>query len=491
MRRASIIFTVIFCVLLLLPAGWETLHCLRSGERFQPVDLLSDTFVRPYARERALACVSDSALREWNSVKRRGAYDEDSLDSLFNLLASLKDSVTAVNSYAPLDTADLELAPFAALDSALWSLSEDSSLVPRADSLVKSVTSRYGHFSALRVVQMYRKHGFWTSRYLRAYEHRLENENAMVVTLRPRYQALLWNVFRDPGEKGVRGDSDWLFYREDVNYLVRPSPFDRRSDSLDNPVTAILDFKRQLDARGIRLLVVLMPGKPSVYPEKLNEDAAPHTGRDFSHSMTVLDSLSAHGVDYVNLFETFTQAKRQDSRGNYLYLDKDTHWTPRGAELAAQVIAKRVSEYDFAKVLPVKEYADSAVKVERTGDIATMSGLDVFKTQIVTAHKVRETSGAPFKDDFRASQILILGDSYSRIYETDSPMDAGWIAHFAKDMHTPVASIVSDGGASTLVREKLARKSRVLRNKKLVIWEFVERDLRYGDSGWKKIEMEK
>ena len=50
MRRASIIFTVIFCVLLLLPAGWEALHCLRSGERFQPVDLLSDTFVRPYAR---------------------------------------------------------------------------------------------------------------------------------------------------------------------------------------------------------------------------------------------------------------------------------------------------------------------------------------------------------------------------------------------------------------------------------------------------------
>ena len=491
MRRASIIFTVIFGILLLLPAGWEAVHCLRSGDRFQPVDILSDTFVRPFARERTLARVSDSALWEWNSVKRRKAYDEDSLDSLFNLLTSLKDSVIAVNSYAPLDTTDPELAPFAALDSALWSLSEDSSLVPRADSLVKNIASRYGHFSPLRLVQMYRKHGFWTSRYLRAYEHRLENETAIVLALRPKYQVLLWNVFRDPGEKGVLGNSDWLFYREDVNYLVRPSPFDHRSDSLDKPITAILDFKRQLDQRGIQLLVVLMPGKPSVYPEKLNGNAAPRTGLDFSHSMAVLDSLTAHGVDHVNLFETFAQAKKQDSQGNYLYLDKDTHWTPRGAELAAQVIAKRVSEYDFAAALPVKEYVDSAVKVARTGDIATMSGLDVFKTQNVTAHKVREASGAPFKDDFRASQILILGDSYSRIYETDSPMDAGWIAHFAKDMHTPVASIVSDGGASTLVREKLARKSRVLKNKKLVIWEFVERDLRFGDSGWKKIEMKK
>ena len=99
-----------------------------------------------------------------------------------------------------------------------------------------------------------------------------------------------------------------------------------------------------------------------------------------------------------------------------------------------------------------------------------------------------DTSITPFKDDFRKSEILILGDRFSRIYQTDSPVNAGWIAHFAKNMNARVASIVSDGGASTLVREKLARKASVLKGKKLLIWEFVERDLRFGAEGWKDVE---
>jgi hypothetical protein len=99
-----------------------------------------------------------------------------------------------------------------------------------------------------------------------------------------------------------------------------------------------------------------------------------------------------------------------------------------------------------------------------------------------------DTTITPFKDDFRKSEILILGDSFSRIYQTDSPVNAGWIAHFAKNMNRPVASIVSDGGASTLVREKLARKASVLKGKKLLIWEFVERDLRFGAEGWKDVD---
>jgi hypothetical protein len=147
------------------------------------------------------------------------------------------------------------------------------------------------------------------------------------------------------------------------------------------------------------------------------------------------------------------------------------------------------------------------------GDIGEMSGLNkfnVFKVQRVTGHVVSQqsvsksvepptdslsdsvvvydTTRTPFKDDFRKSKILILGDSFSRIYQTDAPVNAGWIAHFAKNIGRPVSSIVSDGGASTLVREKLARKAGVLKGKKLLIWEFVERDLRFGAEGWKEVD---
>jgi hypothetical protein len=94
-----------------------------------------------------------------------------------------------------------------------------------------------------------------------------------------------------------------------------------------------------------------------------------------------------------------------------------------------------------------------------------------------------------YKDDYRGSTILVLGDSYSRIYQTDQPNSAGWISHLARELSQPVASLVSDGGSSTLVRQSLARKPGLLKNKKLVIWEVVERDFRFGDEGWKKIEI--
>ena len=50
-----------------------------------------------------------------------------------------------------------------------------------------------------------------------------------------------------------------------------------------------------------------------------------------------------------------------------------------------------------------------------------------------------------------------------------------------------MASVVNDGGASTLVRQELARRPQLLRGKTVVIWEFVERDIRFGTEGWKPV----
>ena len=51
------------------------------------------------------------------------------------------------------------------------------------------------------------------------------------------------------------------------------------------------------------------------------------------------------------------------------------------------------------------------------------------------------------------SEVLILGDSFLRIYEQDEPGAAGFIAHLARELGQPLTSIVNDGGGSTLVRQ--------------------------------------
>ncbi|MBR6854796.1 MAG: hypothetical protein IKN03_05310 [Fibrobacter sp.] len=589
MNKKYIIPVVIFSILLLLPFGVQAVADLRGEKRFQPFDIFKDVVYTPIVREKKVATVADSLDVKWRAAREAiaaGAEAADALEPVVSALSDLEAAVLSVNTYAELDTAEARFKSLKLADTLLSKLEDEPESFPQADSCIKSLVADLGHVSLWRAFLDVKHYGVWTSRYLRAFENKIDDESAIVLSLRPKYQLAVWNIFSDPGEKvvlGAAGDcigagcgrdtaaaSDrWLFYRQDVEFLVQPSPLDVRSAKLDNPVKAIERFRDQLKAKGVELLVVITPGKPSIYTERL-------TGRDSrvagaagarnaaavgnaanlenaaglqSHGKKILDSLTRAGFNTVDLYTPLLAAKSRDAVEGPLYLNDDTHWTPRGAEIAADVIAKKVREMVDAGTVKFRgkdtvRYVASDSIADRMGDVGEMSGLNkfgVFKVQKVTGHVVMQqniveksdtgsgqslhdcldslnkncqgdiscyrshfcvgkdslyydnsliydTTITPFKDDFRKSEILILGDSFSRIYQTDSPVNAGWIAHFAKNMNRPVASIVSDGGASTLVREKLARKASVLKGKKLLIWEFVERDLRFGAEGWKNVE---
>ena len=96
----------------------------------------------------------------------------------------------------------------------------------------------------------------------------------------------------------------------------------------------------------------------------------------------------------------------------------------------------------------------------------------------------------PYRDS-PESEVLVLGDSFLRIYRAGRAGAAGFIAHVARELGQPLTSIVNDGGASTLVRQALSRRPALLMNKKLVIWEFAERDIRYGTEGWQIVPLDR
>ena len=608
MQKKFIIPIVIFSILLLLPFGVQAVADLRGEKRFQPFDIFKDVVYTPIVREKKVAAAADSLDAKWRAAREAiaaGAETADALEPVVSALSDLEAAVLTVNTYAELDSSEARYKNLKLADTLLAKLEDEPESFKQADSCVKSLVAELNHVSLWRAFLDVKHYGVWTSRYLRAFENKIDDESAIVLALRPKYQLAVWKIFNDPGEKvvlGAAGDcigkgcgrdttkaSDrWLFYRQDVEFLVQPSPLDVRSAKLDNPVKAIEMFRDQLKAKGVELLVVVTPGKPSIYPERLtggdsdvSRDAAGNAADASldaagnaagvgtaaglqSHGKKFLDSLTRAGFNTVDLYTPLLAAKSRDSVEGPLYLNDDTHWTPRGAELAAAEIAAAVNRLESDGKIKLKElqgvypelgYRAKDSVADRMGDVGEMSGLNkfgVFKTQRVVGHVVSqlsimreiesnpdfdaavdsawtmcnekfkdkakidscfnyhwklqeelcEKSGAKicaqectlnstesvFKDDFRNSEILILGDSFSRIYQTDSPVNAGWIAHLAKNVNRPVASIVSDGGASTLVREKLARKASVLKGKKLLIWEFVERDLRFGAEGWKTVE---
>jgi hypothetical protein len=200
--------------------------------------------------------------------------------------------------------------------------------------------------------------------------------------------------------------------------------------------------------------------------------------------------LRRSGVEVLNLFELFDS---QDAASRQpLYLARDTHWSAAASEIAAVAVAERLQELGWA--LPgTVDYVVRPIVVPRRSDIARMTRVPLieasFPAEEVAARQVHvNATGAIYRDDPAAS-VLVLGDSFLRIYQTDEPRAAGFIAHLARQLRQPVSSVVNDGGASTLVRQELARRPQLLRGKSVVIWEFVERDIRFGTEGWKSVPL--
>lgn len=334
-----------------------------------------------------------------------------------------------------------------------------------------------------------------TAANLRAYEKNLEEASWFAEKVRPTVQYARFMLLDDAGPKTILGREGWLFYRPGVRYLIEPWPPKTVSgEGQGDPLPAILDFRDQLRARGIGLLVVPVPGKASVYPEMLTQ-RVPAPGQPLAgHTRKIIAQLEEAGVAVVDLFKVFDRAKRGEEPGGKTkyYLPQDTHWSPEGMRLAAEATARKLLELGLVERGQV-QYDLKPVAVKRRGDIVRMMQAPrierCFPAETIDCTQVvHRQSGEVYRDD-PDSQILVLGDSFLRIYEQDAPGSGGMIAHLARELGFPLASLVNDGGASTLVRQALARKPALLANKRVVVWEFIERDIRFGMEGWPRVPL--
>jgi hypothetical protein len=507
-----------------------------KGQNIQALDLVVDALFTPFnnakkLRELALrqSAYGDSIASElakavaasWISDRALQLADE----ALVNA-GDLKKAVYTKNRHVRTDSTapscrriDMLSALLSGFLASLRDGSPVSALASRCaaiNDMNRSLTREYSRPSLLNapLLALYNfKYILWNDQYLRPYEREMENSSVFAAGFRSQMQKVFFFLFRDLGAKGVLGRNGWFFYKPDVDFLVKPYVLDRRSIVVDpndkpvsdNPVAAIKNFKNQLDSLGIDLLFVIMPGKPGIYPDMVSAAMKPESAGTFSHSLRMIHDLRREGVETVDLFAPFVNERLHDREaGDSMYLREDTHWKARAVRLASRVVADRIRRYPWFKP-GTAEYAVDSVFVERTGDIGVMTTLSAgftrrlsgsFKPEKTKCYQVyritRDERGAVsartlYKDDFKSSEILILGDSFSRIYQTDEPRGAGWIAHLALELSQPVASLVNDGGASTLVRQTLARKPNLLKGKKLVVWEVVERDFRFGEEGWKDV----
>jgi len=329
---------------------------------------------------------------------------------------------------------------------------------------------------------------------LRMFENDMEKSCQIADWLRPTVQYAQFLLLADMGDKALMGRSDWLFYKPAVQYLIEPLPVDSNYSPTD-VLSAIISFRDQLAQRGIKLLIVPASNKASIYPDMLTRRATGLHQPVNPKTIDILAKLRESGVEVVDLFRLFVEARKSSPQGDNpkYYLAQDSHWSGDGMRFAAQAVAKRILDLGWAEKGSVK-YTLKPTTIERYGDVLKMIRVpkieSSFKPEIINCKQViNSDTGKVYQDDPN-SPVLVIGDSFLRIYSRDEPGSAGFIEHLACELGLPLTSVVNDGGASTLVRQELSRKPALLKNKKLVIWEFVERDIRFGTEGWQQVQLQ-
>jgi hypothetical protein len=338
---------------------------------------------------------------------------------------------------------------------------------------------------------------------LSGFERALDDESLIGRSLRPPAQVLMTAGLGVGNERVYPGRDGWLFFRPDVEYItgrgfLDPAQLRRRVATAQewttppepDPRRAIAQFKRDMEARGITLVVMPTPAKPGVHPDRLAEG--------YSGAAGVLQNPSYHAFvedlerDGVLVFDPSAALAAARGTGQ-LYLATDTHWRPETMELVAELLGEFISTHVTLPAAADPGYRIERVEQRNFGDTARMLDLPahaaLYPSEAVWLARVLLPDGSPWRSS-RDADVLVLGDSFSNIYTLESMgwgTSAGFVEHVSYTLQRPVDRLVQNDEAAFATRAMLERQPDRLNGKRVVVYQFAARELAFGD--WKVIPM--
>lgn len=220
--------------------------------------------------------------------------------------------------------------------------------------------------------------------------------------------------------KVVVGDDGWLVYTAegDLDVYEKSASFTEEQ---------LAQFQVNLDAlssayaeRGIMLVVVIVPSKNTIYPERVPSQIA-RIGTE-SKLDQVAAYLSAHGeTQILDLRPALLQAKTERE----IYLATDTHWNDYGAYLAYSLLMERLGEtYPNLSPRPLSDFAEQILEPEPL-DLANVIGATSLTESklrlaptfdLATSYKTVNLGGRKllfsYNPDAALPNLVIYHDSY-------------------------------------------------------------------------------
>ncbi len=342
---------------------------------------------------------------------------------------------------------------------------------------------------------------------IRRFTDRLDTDSVLARHLRPAVQLLLTERLGAGNERVYTGRDDWLYYAIDVQHVVGrgfldPGQLARRAASGDSlfeaavpdPRPALRAFNDALARRGITLVLVPTPVKPSIHPEQLGVRASLAPVRNVSFSQFA-DEMRAAGM---LLFDPAPLLANLGALGDAAYLARDTHWRPDAVAAVAQALARFLErEIPLPERAPVSLDARLA-RVSNRGDIVGLldlpAGWSPYPVETVEVRRILTADGRPWRGDPTAD-VLLLGDSFANIFSLEAMgwgTAAGLAEHLSFALGRPVDRLVQNANGAFASRAALARELARgrdrLAGKRVVVYQFATRELTHGD--WRLVDLD-
>lgn len=296
----------------------------------------------------------------------------------------------------------------------------------------------------------------------------------------------------------VAGKDGWLFLTAELRHVGLDRFWGDGSNK--DPLPAIVDFKQQLEHLGIELIVVPVPPKALVYPDKAgNAVSADQKGAvprlDTAHQ-EFYRALAEQKVTVMDLYPALA-ASRFDEKEGPMFCRTDTHWSGRACVLVAQLIAAEIAKREWCKAIARTQFDSQERTIAIKGDLLDEGA---SATEDVHLRLVGKKDGQDFSliSSDENSPILLLSDSYGLVFsagETLFAKGAGLPDQLAFELGFPVDAIGMCGDGVNEVRKQLYRKASKtpawLSGKKVVVWCFGARQFSESANGWTKMPVKK
>lgn len=295
----------------------------------------------------------------------------------------------------------------------------------------------------------------------------------------------------------VTGRDGWLFSGSELGVLAK-------AGGTGTAVGVMADYAAQVRGLGCDVIVVPVPPKALVYPDKVVRKAKIPVKRKVvprldSSWAAAMKSLESRGMTTVDLLPVFL-AHRSDKEGAP-YTQTGNTWSPRGVQLAAEAVAAAVKRSRAAKVVgSVQGISAEPGSISYTGSLAAGANPAV-KAETLPLRNIGRISGDKVRSvSFSTSGggLLLMGDSSILAWrESGNPAgSSGSFSSLADQVAAElqaipdVLSVPGDGRNAPRLRIMRERTSGrgTLSGTKAIVWVIPMTDL--ASPAWQQVPLQ-